>query len=59
MLAMLSYPKGIDSRIQAINKTKELLSVMIVYRNVFHNGSMAYTRNKFMKVLSTEFLWHV
>ena len=56
---MLSYPKGIDSRIQAINKTKELLSVMIVYRNVFHNGSMAYTRNKFMKVLSTEFLWHV
>ena len=56
---MLSYPKGIDSRIQAINKTKELLSVMIVYRNVFHNGSMAYTRNKFMKALSTEFLWHV
>ena len=37
------YPKGMGSGIQATNKTNELLSVMTVCRNAFHNGSMAHT----------------
>ena len=40
--AML-YSKGMDSGIQATDKTNELLSVMTVCRNAFHNGAMAYT----------------
>ena len=47
------YSKRMASGIQAIDKTNELLSVMNVCRNVFHNGAMAYTCYKFMKVLST------
>ena len=47
------YPKGMGSGIQAIDKTNELLSVMTVCRNAFHNGAMAHTCYKFMKVLST------
>ena len=53
------YSKGMGSRIQVIDKTNEHLSVMPVCRDAFHNGAMAYTCYKFMKVLSTEFLWHV
>ena len=53
------YPKGMGSGIQATDKTNELLSVMTVCRNALRNGAMAYTCHKFMKVLSTEFLWHV
>ena len=49
------YPKGIVSGIQAIDKIHELLSVMTVCRSAFHNGAMAHTFHKFMKVLSTEF----
>ena len=30
------------SGIQAINKTSELLSVLTVCRNTFHNGAMSY-----------------
>ena len=32
------YPKGMDSGIQAIDKTNQLLSVIIVFRNAFHNA---------------------
>ena len=54
MLTMLSYTqKGMDSGIQTIDETNELLSGMTVCRNAFHNGTMAYTCHKFMKVLST------
>ena len=58
MLAML-YPKGMGSGIQAINETTELLSVLNVCRKVFYNGVMVHTYYKFMKVISTEFLWYV
>ena len=37
------YAKGMGSGIQAIDKTDELLSVMAVCRNAFHNGAMTYT----------------
>ena len=37
------YPKGMGSRIQTINKTNELLTVIIVCRNVLDNGAIAYT----------------
>ena len=47
------YPKGMCSGIQAIDKTTELLSVMAVCRNAFHNGPMAHTCYKLMKVLPT------
>ena len=46
------------SGIQAIDKTNELLPVMTVCRNNFHNGAMTHSCYKFMKVLSVEFLWH-
>ena len=59
MLAMLLYPKGMGNVIQAIEKTNELPSVMTLCKNAFHNGDMAHTCYKLMKVLSTEFLWHV
>ena len=36
------YPKGMGSGIQAIDKTNELLSVMTVCRNSFHNGAMGH-----------------
>ena len=52
------YSKSMGSGIQIINKSNKLLSVMTVCRNAFHNGAMAYTCYKFMKVLSTEFLWY-
>ena len=45
--------------IQAIDKTNEFLSVMTVCKNAFHNGALAHTCYKFMKVLSIEFLWPV
>ena len=45
------YQKGMGSGIQAIDKTNEFLSVMTVCRNAFHNGAMANTCYKFMKVL--------
>ena len=35
------YPKDMGSGIQAIGKTNEVLSVMNVCRNVFHNDAMA------------------
>ena len=47
------YPSGVGSEIQAINKTNDLLSVMTVCRNVYHNGVAANTCYKFMKVLPT------
>ena len=53
------YPKGMSSGIQTIDKTNELLSIMTVCRNTLHNGAMGYAYYKFMKVLSTECLWHV
>ena len=53
------YPKGMGSEIQAIDKTNKLSSVINVCKNVFHNGAMAHTSYKFMKVLSTKCLWHV
>ena len=46
------YPKGMGSGIQAIDKTNELLSVITVNGNAFHNDAMAYTYYKFLKVLS-------
>ena len=60
MLAMWSYTlKGTSSGIQAIGKTNKVLSVMTVCRNAFHNSAMPHTCYKFMKALSTEFLWRV
>ena len=47
------YPKSMASGIKTIEKTNELSSVMTVCRNAFHNGAMAHTCTKFMKVLST------
>ena len=37
------YPKGKGRGIQATEKTNELLSVMAVCRNAFHNGAMTNT----------------
>ena len=45
------YPNCVSSGIQAIDKTNELLSVMTVCINTIHNGAMAHTFYKFMKVL--------
>ena len=36
------HSKGMGSEIQAIDKANELLSVMTVCINVFHNGAMAH-----------------
>ena len=47
------------SGILATDKTNELLSVMVAFKNAFHNGTMAHTCYKYMKVLSAEFLWYV
>ena len=46
------YLKGMGSVIQAIDKTNELLTVMTVCKNAFHNGAMACICYKFLKVLS-------
>ena len=35
--------KGMSNGLQAIVNTNELLSVMTVCKNAFHNGAMAYT----------------
>ena len=56
--AML-YPKGMGRGIQATEKTNILLSVMSLCGNDFHNDAIAHTYCKFIKVLSTEFLWRV
>ena len=42
------YTKGMGSGIQATDKTNELLSVMTVFRNAFHNGAMSYTCYKWV-----------
>ena len=42
------YTKGMGSGIQATDKTNELLSVMTVCRNAFHNGAMSYTCYKWV-----------
>ena len=54
MLAILSYTKkGICSGIQANEKASELVSVMNMCRNTFHNGTTTYKCYNFMKLLST------
>ena len=37
--------------IQVIDKTNEFLSIMTVWINTIHNGAMAHTFYKFMRVL--------
>ena len=56
---VILYTEGMGSEIQATDKTNEVLPAMTVCRNIFHNGPMAYTCYAFIKVLSTELLWHV
>ena len=51
MLAMLPYTQKVWA--VGFRPLVKLSSVMIVCRNVFHNGAMTHTCYNFMKVLST------
>ena len=57
MFAVILYAKSMDSGIRVIDKPND--SVTTVCIDAFHNTTLAHTCYKFMKVLFTEFLWHV
>ena len=57
MLPMLSHTQKVWA--VGFGSLIKPLLVITVCRNAFHDDVMAYTRYKFMKVPSTEFLWHV
>ena len=57
MLPMLSHTQKVLA--VGFGSLIKLLLVVTVCRNAFHDDFMAYTRYKFMKVPSTEFLWDV
>ena len=62
MLAMLSYTQkiwavGLKPLIQQMNFYHSRLCVEMP--SIVHNGAIAYSCYKFIKVLSTEFWWHV
>ena len=45
------YPKCKSNGIQVIDKTNAFLSIMTVWINTIHNGGMAHTFYKFIRVL--------
>ena len=57
MLPMLSHTQKVWA--VGFGSLIKPLLVITVCKNAFHDDVMAYTRYKFMKVPSTEFLWHV
>ena len=54
------YQKVWATRFRSLIKQMDFYqSWLCVEINALHNGAMAHTCYKFMKVLSVEFLWHV